>query len=293
MGFAIKSKDHYDSRVGKRIPTNVVLIRSGGPELSWGLLRPFPNLLKVKVTSARPIKTQCTFVGRIIVEVTFQEAHLLSIILCLPFVLQTRRNDNCSNPNGPRDLYLFLRLNRSMKNSNGGRFFAFCLYHCILNERISGGIKEADPSVTCVRSIAEYAWVHLLTAVVRIIVDCIATKFHLENCKFSLCSTTQYPCLMWYTVSQSHSVTKSNLDVYVIVNCLPSCKLMKYKVDNMLQKVHRYFCAIHIKLLALSVPTKSSLVLWESWTASLNSHTSFRLTHTRSHREDIYIFLRC
>ena len=107
-------------------------------------------------------------------------------------------------------------------------FFAFGPYHCILNERISGGIKEADPSVTCVRSIAEYAWVHLLTAVVRIIVDCIATKFHLENCKFSLCSTTQYPCLMWYTVSQSHSVTKSNLDVYVIVNCLPSCKLMKY-----------------------------------------------------------------
>ena len=125
MGFAIKSKDHYDSRVGKRIPTNVVLIRSGGPELSWGLLRPFPNLLKVKVTSARPIKTQCTFVGRIIVEVTFQEAHLLSIILCLPFVLETRRYDNCSNPNGPRDLYLFLRLNRSMKISNGGRFFCF------------------------------------------------------------------------------------------------------------------------------------------------------------------------
>ena len=60
---------------------------------------------------------------RIIVSVTFQEAHLLSIILCLPFVLQTRRYDNCSNPNGPRDLYLFLRLNRSMKISNGGRFF--------------------------------------------------------------------------------------------------------------------------------------------------------------------------
>ena len=143
MRFAIKSKDHYDSRVGKRIPTNVVLIRSGVlscREVCSGLFlisskssttttttttTTFPNLLKVKVTSARPIKTQCTFVGKIIVTVTFQEAHLLSIILCLPFVLQTRRNDNCSNPNGPRDLYLFLRLNRSMKISNGGRFFCF------------------------------------------------------------------------------------------------------------------------------------------------------------------------
>ena len=94
--------------------------------------------------------------------------------------------------------------------------------------------------------------------------DLLELRFHLENCKFSLCSTAQYPCLMWPTVPQSHSVTKSNLDVYVIVNCLPSCKLTRFYVDNILGKVHRYFCAIHIKLLALSVPTKSSLVLWES-----------------------------
>ena len=152
-----------------------------------------------------PIKTQCTFVGRIIVEVTFQEAHLLRIILCLPFVLEMKTQAIQMGPSY-QGFILFLCLNRSKKKSNRGRFFAFGPYHCILNERISGGIKEADPSVTCVRSIAEYAGVHLLTAVVRIIVDCIATKFHLENCKFSLCSTTQYPCLMWYTVPQSHSV---------------------------------------------------------------------------------------
>ena len=185
-----------------------------------------------------------------------------------------------------------------MKISNGGRFFAVGPHHCILNERISGGIKEADPSVTCVRSIAEYAWVHLLTAVVRIIVDCIATKFHLENCKFSLCSTTQYPCLMWYTVSQSHSVTKSNIDVYVIVNCLPSCKLMKYNDTFYMLYVTKgpplFLCNPYQAACSfcLSVSTKSSLVLWESWTASLNSHTSFRLTHTRSHREDILYILK-